>query len=337
MKKNIGHITSAANKWFGHLRSEDGLIDGNDVMIYHNCCENNHFITDVSVVYFPREYLLSHDDHPLWAVEDQKNRSFTYSFGNCNSEWMQCASSTQTPVYCKDAEFNDPSTPKQVFEYFCANGFKSREHLDKAINEFSCIRECEWARNPDFDPSPLYIPAEIIRAEREQKNKDFYHNNKLFKSAVKYEIYSGSIIEPKIVKRGLDREVYLACKQNSPETIEYQEYEKKIEALRKYIFAGNLTKPQEAKLFSYGNELEEKEKLFNQALKQGLIDGTIEAPDYIKDSELNNRPRRCSGSEGERKETAQYFQAKRDLKDSIFMHSDQKSNVSILKSLEEKR
>jgi hypothetical protein len=139
-------LESPALAWYGHLIPEDGLVDACDVKINwdstHLGDDSEFFVSvspsrikDVAVFFYPKR--LIHDpEHPLVLIADAfDDHYFFFTGGNVNEEWTD----------------RDPLlATQQIWDDLCDCGFLNDAEAKRARLEFARIRECEWARDPNF-------------------------------------------------------------------------------------------------------------------------------------------------------------------------------------------
>lgn len=112
---------------FQHLLSDDGRYPEQHVDIFWNKAEGSRRIKDVEVVFAPREAL---KDSKTQIKYSEYNHGWTHDLGNSLSGWLSAGS----------------YTPAGIFGRFLHEGFETEAELLRALEEFSHIEECEWAR-----------------------------------------------------------------------------------------------------------------------------------------------------------------------------------------------
>lgn len=295
------------NNWFGHYIPEDGLVDAIDAYIFYNwkIIRGCTRIKDVTVIYVPKRKMreLSLKSHPVWGrLFAYKRQYYTSDVGNCFSTWME--EDDRGELGKIQPPYRIDSTSTELFEWFLEAGFETHEEAERAVNEFKHIKECAWARDPNLNINAMVKPyTEEEYDHTQQRQEKYEYNQRIFKAAVEKEIVEGRLIEPKIIRKNLDREFYEACMPESPETIEYYEYEAKVEAIKECIFEGNITESEEKILLEFADGLDAKEELYNKTISEMTASGEIKVPtsrlrrqkegrEYIPIGELNSAEER---------------------------------------------
>lgn len=112
---------------FKHLLSEKGRYPAEHVDIFWNRDDKGR-VQDVEVVFIPREALR---DTGLQAKYARYNNDrWSSDLGNSSSDWLG----------------EGGYTPEDIFGHLLWQGFASGEETLSALQEFSHIEECDWAR-----------------------------------------------------------------------------------------------------------------------------------------------------------------------------------------------
>jgi hypothetical protein len=114
---------------FAHLLTETGLYPARYADIFWNRGEDRK-VQDVEVVFIPRESPALAENPEFWSVYRTYTRPWSNGRGNSCANWL-------TP---------DGSTPESIFGYLLRDGFADQNELRRALEEFSSIAECSWAR-----------------------------------------------------------------------------------------------------------------------------------------------------------------------------------------------
>lgn len=111
---------------FRHLLSKKGRYPAKHVDIFWNR-DGSGRVRDVEVVFIPREALR---DNELQAQYSQFNKRWSSDLGNSTSEWLE----------------KNGYTPEDIFGHLLQQRFSCQEETVSALQEFSHIEECDWAR-----------------------------------------------------------------------------------------------------------------------------------------------------------------------------------------------
>lgn len=120
------------NPAFHRFKNElpkSGLYPERDVDIFWNVNDDLKII-DVEVAYIPRRLLADPSDEfwNQWAMFDDQ---WISNMGNSLADWL-------------GKEGDNPAT---IFGYMSYSGFDSKDVLEKTLEEFAHIEECQWARD----------------------------------------------------------------------------------------------------------------------------------------------------------------------------------------------
>ena len=115
---------------FKNLLSKTGRYPAKFVDILWNYDEHER-VREVEVVFIPRRRV--GDDKEALKFWKEFAAFYAYwvsSLGNSSSDWLQPGG----------------RTPEGVFRHLLMKGFASPKELERALEEFSYIEECNWAR-----------------------------------------------------------------------------------------------------------------------------------------------------------------------------------------------
>ena len=136
---------SPAITWFGHLIPEDGIVDAKDVRILWNTSmlekDGAHArIHDVAVFYWPKALVWRNEDLCNWMY--RFDDPFRYCIGNVFADW------NETHMEMLD----------EYWSLFNKFGFMDDAEALRARKEFARMRQCEWARDPNYQ-TPRSTPS----------------------------------------------------------------------------------------------------------------------------------------------------------------------------------
>ncbi len=170
---------SPAIKWFGHLIPEDGIVDAKDVRILWNTsmlegdgayAPGTTRIHDMAVFYWPKDHVRNNENLCNWMY--RFDDPFRCSSGNVYADWNEAHMEMLDDLW---SDFNEL-------------GFMSDAEALRARKEFARMRQCEWARDPNY-PTPRGTPwtaedhqtlaMEVARAEkrREERGESKFNPN----------------------------------------------------------------------------------------------------------------------------------------------------------------
>jgi hypothetical protein len=118
-----------AHRRYAHFLPPSGLYPARHVDIFWNW-DNEHKAKDVEVVFIPRDVDLPKNEY-YGRQFDHYVMQWDFDLGNSCSDWLQ------DPLF----------TPEGVFGVLLRDGFSNETELQRALEEFARIEECEWARN----------------------------------------------------------------------------------------------------------------------------------------------------------------------------------------------
>lgn len=112
---------------FKNTLPSSGRYPAKHVDIFWNVDSRTHKIKEVEVVFIPRDKL---SDEIFQAEYSAYNKKWKSDLGNSTLNWLE------------DGGY----TPEDIFGHLLNSGFASASDLELALEEFSNIEECAWAR-----------------------------------------------------------------------------------------------------------------------------------------------------------------------------------------------
>jgi hypothetical protein len=124
--------SNPAYQRFSHHLSPTGRYPAAYVDVFWNK-DSSYKIKDVEVIFIPRgahDLPRRPDGEEFWNAYSRYNKRWRSDLGNSCRGWLE----------------DDGLTPESIFGMLLEHGFSNNDELERALEEFAHIEECNWAR-----------------------------------------------------------------------------------------------------------------------------------------------------------------------------------------------